>query len=105
MTQQQPKRKGLVEWGVVLLPVMVLGAGMLMSYTRLDDRVDHACTTFTDHIQRIEDKGTALSTKNEKNICILQTQFEAIDARLQRMEDAQNKAAVNQEAILRLLQQ
>lgn len=102
---QQTKRKGLIEWGLMLLPVLILGAGMLVSYTRLDDRVEHACTTFTQQIQRIEDKGTTVSTKNEKDIVELKTQFKAIDARLERMETAQNKAAENQEAILRLLQQ
>lgn len=82
-------KKGVVEWLVLLLPAMVVGVGLIVSYVSLQKDVEGACLKFTEDIARIEHLGTTVSTKNSLDIVSLQVKFETIDQRLKRIEDGQ----------------
>ena len=99
------ERKGVVEWAVMVLPIVVLTIGVIVSFTRLEDRVTSACSTFDERISGIKENGTKVSAESATKIVRLEEKFSSIDQRLVRIEDAQTKMIENQMALIRTLKQ
>lgn len=84
-------RKSFVEWATLLLPAVIVGVGLVVSYVSLQKDVSASCRDFSEKIQRIETTGSTVAIANREQIAVLKAQFETINQRLMRMESNQSE--------------